>query len=135
MRERLATRGVEPELFNTWEGLDRERREILVEVEELKRRRNEASKEIGKLKSQGSDASAQIEEVGQLKGKISGLEERVNEVTADLAAVELGLPNLPAENVPIGEDETANRVERVVGLAAVAVFVVVALAPDVGLSE
>ena len=45
VRELLATRGVEPELFNTWEELDPERRDILVEVEELKRRRNEASKE------------------------------------------------------------------------------------------
>ena len=117
VRELLATRGVNPEMFNTWVKLDRERRDILVEVEELKRRRNEASKEIGSLKSQGGDATSQIEVVGQLKGQIAGMEERVNEVTADLAAVELGLPNLPDDSVPRGDDESANRVERVVGEA------------------
>jgi seryl-tRNA synthetase len=115
VRERLATRGVEPELFNTWEELDGERRESLVEMEELKRQRNEASKAIGKIKQEGGDAAAQIEEVGRLKGRIAQIEERVNEVTADLSDLELRIPNLPHESVPVGEDEESNRVERVVG--------------------
>jgi seryl-tRNA synthetase len=115
VRERLATRGVEPELFNTWEELDGERRESLVEMEELKRQRNEASKAIGKIKQEGGDAAGQIEEVGRLKGRIAQIEERVNEVTADLSDLELRIPNLPHESVPVGEDEESNRVERIVG--------------------
>jgi len=115
VRDRLATRGVEPELFNTWEELDTERRESLVKMEELKRQRNEASKAIGKVKQEGGDAAAQIEEVGRLKGRIAEIEERVNDVTADLSDLELRIPNLPHESVPIGTDEEANRVERIVG--------------------
>jgi seryl-tRNA synthetase len=115
VRDRLATRGVEPELFNTWEELDTERRESLVKMEELKRQRNEASKAIGKIKQEGGDATAQIEEVGRLKGRIAEIEERVNDVTADLSDLELRIPNLPHESVPIGTDEEANRIERVVG--------------------
>jgi seryl-tRNA synthetase len=115
VRDRLATRGVEPELFNTWEELDTERRESLVKMEELKRQRNEASKAIGKVKQEGGDAASQIEEVGRLKVRISEIEERVNEVTEDLSDLELRIPNLPHESVPIGTDEEANRIERVVG--------------------
>jgi seryl-tRNA synthetase len=115
VRDRLATRGVEPELFNTWEELDTERRESLVKMEELKRQRNEASKAIGKIKQEGGDATAQIEEVGRLKGRIAEIEERVKDVTADLSDLELRIPNLPHESVPIGTDEEANRIERVVG--------------------
>lgn len=115
VREALARRGVDPELFASWQRLDKRRRETLVEVEELKRRRNEASREIGRLKQQGGDAAARIEEVGRLKGRIGELEERVAEASADLASLELSLPNLPHESVPLGEDERANRVERVVG--------------------
>jgi len=111
----LATRGTDPELFGTWEVLDKDRREALVELEDLKRRRNEASKEIGKVKQQGGDASAQIEEVGRLKGRIGELEEQVSDVEAKLTDVELSLPNLPDESVPRGEDESANREERLVG--------------------
>jgi seryl-tRNA synthetase len=106
---------VEPELFNTWAELDSERRESLVKMEELKRQRNEASKAIGKVKQEGGDASAQIEEVGRLKGRISEIEERVNDVSADLSDLELRIPNLPHQSVPVGADEEANRIERVVG--------------------
>ena len=115
VRERLATRGVEPELFGSWEVLDRERREALVEMEDLKRRRNEASREIGRIKQESGDASAQIEEVGRLKGRIGELEEKVNDVSADLSGLELRIPNLPDASVPVGEDESANRIERLVG--------------------
>jgi len=111
----LATRGTDPELFGSWEVLDKERREALVEVEDLKRQRNEASKEIGKVKQQGGDAAAQIEEVGRLKGRIGELEEKISDVEVKLADVELSLPNLPDASVPRGEDESANREERKVG--------------------
>ncbi len=115
VRDRLATRGVEAELFNTWEELDQGRREALVEMEELKRQRNEASKTIGKIKGQGGDATEQIEEVGRLKSRISEVEEKVNEISADLASLELSIPNLPDASVPVGADEGANRIERLVG--------------------
>jgi seryl-tRNA synthetase len=115
VRELLAARGIGPEALEAWLGFDQKRRSSLVELEELKRRRNEASKEIGKVKQQGGDAAAQIEEVAQLKGRIGELESRVGEVETGLAEAELGLPNLPHETVPVGEDESANRVERVVG--------------------
>ncbi len=115
VRELLATRGVEPELFNTWSDVDRQRRAALVEMEDLKRQRNEASKAIGRVKQQGGDASAQIEEVGRLKGSIAELEERVSQATIELADLEMRIPNLPDGSVPVGGDESANRVERVVG--------------------
>lgn len=115
VRKRLAERGVPAELFQSWEDLDRSRRQMLVEVEELKHRRNAASKQIGAIKQQGGDAAAQIEQVGQLKGRIGELETEVTEVTAALEDLELQLPNLPATDVPVGGDETANRVERQVG--------------------
>ncbi|MGB6992423.1 MAG: serine--tRNA ligase [Thermoanaerobaculia bacterium] len=115
VRELLASRGIGPEALDSWLELDQKRRTSLVELEELKRRRNEASKEIGRIKQQGGDAAAQIEEVAQLKGRIAELEEVVGGVETDLAELELGFPNLPHDTVPVGEDESANRVERVVG--------------------
>ena len=115
VRDRLATRGVEAELFNTWEELDLGRREALVEMEELKRQRNEASKAIGKIKGEGGDASEQIAEVGRLKSRFGELEEKVNESSADLSALEMTIPNLPDASVPVGEDEESNRIERMVG--------------------
>jgi seryl-tRNA synthetase len=115
VRALLETRAVDPALFESWELLDKERRVGLVEVEDLKRRRNEASKEIGRVKQGGGDAAAQIAEVSRLKGRIGDLETRIAEVERELDVVELSLPNLPHESVPRGADESANRIERVVG--------------------
>ena len=111
----LADRGQSAAAFDSWQALDRERRETLVRLEELKRRRNEASQAIGRLKAKGGDAAAEIAAVGALKGEIESLDGQVVAVDGKLAAIELNLPNLPHDSVPRGADESANRVERVVG--------------------
>jgi seryl-tRNA synthetase len=115
VRRALAARRAEPELLDRWLALDEERRGVLVRVEDLKRRRNEASQRIGELKRRGGDASEEIAAVSRLKGEVAELEERLAAAEADLSAAELSLPNLPHESVPEGKDETANRVERMVG--------------------
>ncbi len=114
VRQALATRSSDPVLLDEWLRLDAERRTDLVEVEELKRQRNEASRAIGKVKQQGGDASAEIAAVAQMKERIEELEARLAALEPEMAAIELSIPNLPHESVPVG-DESANRVERVVG--------------------
>ncbi len=111
----LAARGQEPAVVEQWRRLDRERREALARVEELKRRRNEASAAIGRLKASGESAAAEIAAVAALKEEIAALESRLGAVDGELARVEQALPNLPHESVPVGADESANRVERRIG--------------------
>jgi len=111
----LSERGQETAALDAWRRLDIERRETLTRLEELKRQRNEASQAIGRVKAQGGDAAEAIAAVASLKGEIAGLDARVAAVDDELAGVELRLPNLPHESVPRGPDESANRVERVVG--------------------
>jgi seryl-tRNA synthetase len=115
VRQALQTRNLDPSLLAGWQRLDAERRAALAEVEELKRQRNEASREIGKIKQQGGDAAGQIAAVGRLKGRIEELEARLAGIEPEIEAIEAALPNLPHPSVPAGQDETANRVERVVG--------------------
>jgi seryl-tRNA synthetase len=115
VRRDLANRNADLALLDTWLKLDAERRADLVEVEDLKRRRNDASREIGKVKQQGGDASEAIAEVGRSKARIEELEARLAAIEPELTAIELSLPNLPHASVPVGKDESANRVEKVVG--------------------
>jgi seryl-tRNA synthetase len=112
----LAKRHMNPAPLDTWLRLDGERRAALVEVEDLKRQRNEASRAIGQVKQRGGDASEEIAAVGRLKSRIEELEARLQTLEPELLAIELTLPNLPHASVPVGEDETANRVERTVGI-------------------
>ncbi len=126
VRQGLLHRHADPAQLDAWLRLDAERRALLVEVEELKRQRNDASKAIGQVKAKGGDAAAEIAAVGGSKQRIEELEARLGGLAGEagkpgtpgideeLRAIELALPNLPHASVPVG-DESANRVERVVG--------------------
>ncbi len=118
VRAALASRNADAAHLDTWLLLDGERRGALVEVEELKRQKNEASREIGRLKQGGGDAAAAaaaIAAVSASKARIEELEARLATLDAELGGIELAIPNLPQASVPVGKDEHANRVERVVG--------------------
>ncbi|HEV8582291.1 MAG TPA: serine--tRNA ligase [Thermoanaerobaculia bacterium] len=115
VRQGLLKRNADPAPLDEWLRLDAERRAGLVAVEELKRQRNEASRAIGQVKQKGGDASEEILAVGRLKARIEELESRLQAIEPELLAIEHGFPNLPHESVPVGKDETANRVERTVG--------------------
>jgi seryl-tRNA synthetase len=115
IRDLVDSRGYDGDLVARWTDLDAGRRSALVELEQLKQRRNEASKRIGEIKRGGGDATDEIAEVGRLKGRIGALDETLAGIDGELAEVELVLPNLPHDSVPVGEDESAGRVERLVG--------------------
>lgn len=95
--------------------LDARRRGIIGEVEQLKAERNAASKQIGQKMKQG-------EPVDELRESVRGLGDRIKQLDAELDDVQrsiedllMGLPNVPHESCPVGEDESANRVERTWG--------------------
>ena len=89
-------------------GLDRERREIQTKLQELQARRNEASKAIGVAKAKGGDATSLINEVASLKDALRASEAGERDIVARLEAALAGLPNIPADDVPTGDDESAN---------------------------
>ena len=115
IRRAFVDRGQGPATLDQWQVLDAERRGAVTEIDELKRRRNEASREVGARKSQGGDASGLMAEVGLIKARLESLEGGLAGLDEQLAALEYRFPNLPDASVPVGTDESANRVERVVG--------------------
>lgn len=105
----LARRGVEP-LSATILDLDQRRRGAQTAFQEMQSRRNDAAKQIGMLKKQGDEAGAQavMEEVAALKERIPAIEEEEKALGAELDALLAGIPNIPADDVPDGRDETEN---------------------------
>jgi seryl-tRNA synthetase len=87
---------------------DRALRALQTEHQEQQARRNALSKEIGRIRAQGGDAAAAIAEVARLKDALQAGEEQLRTLTDELDAELAGIPNLLAEDVPDGEDETAN---------------------------
>ena len=115
VKERLATRGVDPSEIDALIADDAKRRELLVQTEELKARRNTVSDEIGLKKRNKEDASETIAEMQAVSAKIKELDEEVAKVDVAIQDRMLHFPNLPNPTIPVGADEEANREERTWG--------------------
>ena len=107
----LARRGVPP-ASPALLDLDRQWREAQTGAEQLQAERNRLAKEIGIAKAQQRDASDILRRVGESKERQAALEARAGELKIDLERSLATLPNLPAEDVPDGLDETGNRLVR-----------------------
>ncbi len=110
----LARRGLPPQSGGVL-ALDKKRRAAQTESQQLQQRRNEASKQIGLAKGKGGDASALMTEVAAIKDKLAAIEEEERNLGESLDALLSTIPNVPAVDVPVGRDETANVVVRKVG--------------------
>jgi len=110
-RRALQSRGanVDLERFVT---LDADRRRTIAQGEALKAQKNAASQEIATLKKSKQDATAQIESMKRVGEEIKALDDRLGVIEEELKTLELFFPNVPHESVPVGADESANRVER-----------------------
>jgi len=110
-RAALKNRGASVDIERFLE-LDAERRRAIVSVEQLKAQRNAASQEIATLKKNKQDASSQIDAMKRVGDEIKVLDERLAQIEDEFQKLELEFPNVPHVSVPIGTDESANRVER-----------------------
>lgn len=93
-------------------GLDGQRRQLQHSTEQLKAEQNRESEEIARLKKSGQDASAAITAMKAVSDKIKEMDEQRKQVETQLENLLLMMPNIPSEKVPVGPDESANRVER-----------------------
>jgi len=113
-RTALKNRGASVDIERFLE-LDSERRRTIAQVEQLKAQRNTASQEIATLKKNKQDASSQIEAMKRVGDEIKELDARIVQIEDELKNLELVFPNVPDASVPVGPDETHNRVERTWG--------------------
>ncbi|MDK6805619.1 serine--tRNA ligase [Aerococcus sp. UMB7834] len=104
----LETRGVSREELDQVMALDEDRRKLLVQVEEQKKVRNQTSEEIAQLKRNQEDADDKIKAMQELGEEISKLDQEVKAVENKRHDILARIPNLPAEGVPVGEDEDDN---------------------------
>jgi seryl-tRNA synthetase len=91
-------------------ALDEKRRAVIQSLQEAQEKRNAASKLIGQAKAQKDEAKAQalMTGVAGLKDAIQQGEAEERAVEAELRARLAEIPNLPAEDIPTGDDESAN---------------------------
>ena len=104
---RLATRGYTLDTA-ALEAIESERKRVQTETQDLQNLRNTRSKAIGMAKAKGEDTAALMAEVAGIGDQLKANEHALAEVQERLAALSLGIPNLPHESVPVGKDESGN---------------------------
>ena len=89
---------------------DKALRELLTRLQTAQARRNDASKLIGEAKRNKDEAAAKslMDEVAGLKDSIQAGEGQQRDMEEALKQALAVIPNLPADDVPDGADETAN---------------------------
>jgi len=107
VREKMAQRGVEVDLEGILR-LDKERRELIQQVEAMRNRRNQFSDEISRRKRQGEDAQELIAEMRALSQRLKEMEAQLREKEEELRKLLLTVPNIPHSSVPVGEDSDDN---------------------------
>ena len=109
VEEKLRARGMDPAvMLGDFAAIDRERRDAITQTETIKAQRNKLTEEIAKLRKAGQDASAQTEQTKQLKTELESREAVAVDADERLKMILQTIPNLPADDVPIGKDEHDN---------------------------
>lgn len=105
----LARRGLNPRAGEIL-ALDEEARKYTHALNDLQERRNAASKQIGQAKAKGDEDrfNRLRAEVESIKKQIPTAETEQKRSQDAIREILSGLPNIPADDVPQGEDEAAN---------------------------
>lgn len=111
LEDAAAKRGIDIPVFEAAD-LDKRRRLTIVEIDNLRAKRNDVSRELGRLEEKPAELIQDMREVG---GRIKQLEEEERDIAIKLESILMNIPNLPAETVPIGDDEDGNVVVRTIG--------------------
>ena len=103
----IKSRGGELDLTEFAE-IDKERRELLQEVEALKNKQNVVSKQIPQLKKEGKDVAPIFAEMNQIKETVKDIDAKVAELDEKLQNIVLTIPNIPNEKVAKGLSDEDN---------------------------
>jgi len=114
VREALELRGTTDVDLDELLEIDAEWRDLKARGDDLRHERNEVSQRIGELKQAGEDdeAEAAIERSQELKAELADVEDRADDLEAELESRLLDVPNVPQDDVPPGDDERDNEEVR-----------------------
>ncbi len=96
-------------------GLDRRRRELIVETQDLKHKKNLLSEAVAVKKKSKQDATAELEQMRNVSSGLDKAGQELASVEERFQRLAMRLPNILHESVPVGKDETENVVIRTSG--------------------
>ncbi len=99
--------------FDAFLKLDDKRKELIPAVEDKRAKQNEASKQIPNLK--GKEKEELLSEMKVLSADLKKAEGALKEIEVEWKSMQLMMPSIPLDRVPIGPDEKSNTEESTWG--------------------
>ena len=88
--------------------LEEQRKALQVKTETLQAERNARSKAIGAAKARGEDITPLLAEVDHMGAELEQGKVELEKVQNALNDIALNIPNIPADEVPLGKDDSEN---------------------------
>ena len=88
--------------------LEEQRKALQVKTETLQAERNARSKAIGAAKARGDDIAPLLAEVDHMDAELEQGKVELDKVQNALNDIALNIPNIPADEVPLGKDDSEN---------------------------
>lgn len=107
--DKTSFRGLDTVKIEKFAEIDKQRRELLSEVEGLRNKRKTVSPEIAKLKKVGEDADSLVAEMRQVGDRIKELDGQLQGIEESLKTIVMEIPNLCLDAVPRGKDDSDNQ--------------------------
>lgn len=107
--DKTSFRGLDTAEIEKFSEIDRQRRELLSEVEGLRNKRKTVSPEIARLKKAGEDADTLVAEMRQVGDRIKELDGELQGIEEALKTIVMEIPNLCLDTVPQGKDDNDNQ--------------------------
>ncbi|HEY0747582.1 MAG TPA: serine--tRNA ligase [Steroidobacteraceae bacterium] len=89
-------------------ALEDQRKSLQIEADRLRAERNANAKAVGFAKSKGEDAAALLAAGESLGAGLQAADKQLEMVQAQIADLQMGLPNILDASVPDGRDESCN---------------------------
>lgn len=110
IKQSLINRQKDSAVVETFLNLDKSKKELSLQAEELRAQQNSITRNI-----KGKPTEEQIKTGSELKEKLKVLESQLKELDDQINFILDEIPNIPAEDVPIGKDDSQNVVIKTVG--------------------
>jgi seryl-tRNA synthetase len=94
---------------------DARSRELKVETDHLRQRRNTIARDINAAKKAGQDAKDLMAEAAALPQKIKECDAEQEDIRTRIREIQMRLPNILHDSVPVGKDDTENVEIRRIG--------------------
>ena len=107
LQKKLSLKGSDLNLQELMLSIE-QKNSLQVDLDDLKNKKNLISKEIGILAKKNEDISDLKKQSEEISNSITTIQNEYDDLNTQINAVLLNIPNIPDDDVPKGDDESAN---------------------------